>query len=546
MNSVFKKSYKTLLFTLTLGLTYTSSVSANECATVKFKANTIDNDSYIINVAANNGQPVFGFLDEKSIAGSPYYYYLEEGQHTLTIEKWPIKAYELYKRYKGNGKRIPPKKWDSIIKDSKIETKVIGLNVKAAHSYDLSLVSTALDAQFELLSATPMACIDDVEEVLPAKNSSTIVNSSKDLLPVTLENRLRQTMTKISQFHQAQSTKKEFSNIVPLGVNFEFGAILDRDYNAGNIKILSVLPYSFASKLGLASGDIITELSGRSVLESKVTANAQYLKYLSSIKINKNVKIKIVRNNKELELERKFVPIILPEARYLFNSNQQDEAGSSSLAQRNLVSSATLSYPLKFEFDQTILAVSNFYNEQGIKQGTVHLNRMADQDPNYGLAGDLIQLKQSRGLRIARIVDNSPAQSIGLREEDIIITINGESISGLSPKVLSEKFIKLNAKSTYSLSIIRANKILELTGVYQPKVLAGFDLNLDLSSVAVTTRLLTEYAKNERRIGLANDRFLNPSRFKQESDTQYYNGVNNRDQGAREQARTYSGSGRNN
>ena len=74
------------------------------------------------------------------------------------------------------------------------------------------------------------------------------------------------------------------------------------------------------------------------------------------------------------------LPVILPELQYLLNS---DELSHTLLAQQSLISTKKLPFPLKFE--QTMLAIKYFYNEQGIKQGFVHLNRTRDQDTRYGL-----------------------------------------------------------------------------------------------------------------------------------------------------------------
>ena len=148
-----------------------------------------------------------------------------------------------------------------------------------------------------------------------------------------------------------------------------------------------------------------------------------------------------------------------------------------------LVNTSVIPDELKFEFDQIMLEISDFYRKQNIKSGSVNIHRQRTSDTTFGLSGNMTELGDDSGLQVARVDENSSAASIGLHVNDIILALNGENISGENLSVLSAKFTQLDYQQKYTLTVQRDNKVLELIDTYQPSLLPGFNLSIDLSSL---------------------------------------------------------------
>ena len=157
-----------------------------------------------------------------------------------------------------------------------------------------------------------------------------------------------------------------------------------------------------------------------------------------------------------------------------------------------------LSEDLIFEYDQIMLAISNVYRSQNIEKDVIMLNRSMIKDITYGLAGEIAILNSGTGLRVTNVLHNSLASSIGLTEQDIILVINGENISGLKLSVLSKRFAQFVYKKKYTLSVQRNGKVLELFDIYEPPILPGFNLSIALSTANFSDELVT---KNTSKIG---------------------------------------------
>ena len=129
-------------------------------------------------------------------------------------------------------------------------------------------------------------------------------------------------MSKLYQYHNKDSKYSADSNVVPMKVIDNFGTVIDKQYaDNGGLQVLSVLPYSLASKLGLTSGDIITEFAGDSIMVNETEPLTQLMEYLGSIDIRKKISMTIIRSGQALTLNSKYTPIILPEISYQVGLN---------------------------------------------------------------------------------------------------------------------------------------------------------------------------------------------------------------------------------
>ena len=168
------------------------------------------------------------------------------------------------------------------------------------------------------------------------------------------------------------------------------------------------------------------------------------------------------------------------------------------LQEQILVNSSKIPDEMKFEFDQVMLEISVYYRAQNITGGIVNLHRESVFDGVYGLFGEFYESDGVTGLRVTDIEQGSSAESIGLQMNDIILAHNGKNISGTNLEKVSEQLAKVDNHESYTLSIERKGKRIELTDTYRPNLLTGFNLNIDLSSANLANGMLTKLANSSR------------------------------------------------
>ena len=321
MNLAFKSISKVLLLTVTYSLLSLTKLSASECATISFSGNEVEGEGYVIVLVGSNGRAI---NINGNLVGIEEHY-LEEGEHSLIIEVWNGNDYKKIRKFiarknKNRGRLFKKIKVNNVMYEQK---KIIKINVKADHNYNLELQGNLPENEVILQSKTKMKCnIGDQSLLLAKKNVKADTISGNTSLPEELEYRLRRVMAKIHKYHNEGSEYKAYSNIVPVKFNDYFGTVIDKQYAVnGSLKVLSVLPYSVASKLGLASGDNIISFNGQPVKASQKSPTTKLTTYLSSIKLNKNISIQIIRNGNKLTLNTKNVPVVIPEISYQVGLN---------------------------------------------------------------------------------------------------------------------------------------------------------------------------------------------------------------------------------
>jgi len=488
------KKIKLISATFLIALLSSGTSSASECASISLKENNIGGDGYLLTIVDNNGERVKSFIDSAGIAGEDYQYFLAEGKHTLLLEQWPTADYKLYKRYMQNkftgGKKT---RVERKLGKLSINSKTIHLNAKANHVYHLNIEDNSIEGSIDLQGQEITQCNASTKtEVLTAKSKSRSADVLENkLLPNALEYRLRGVMTKINQHHLKNGAAKTRNNMLPKHAISYLGTILHKKYVNNAIKVLNVIPYSFANELGLKRGDLISEFSGQSAFASDKSPLAQLTEYLTSIDVDEKISMKIKRQEQELTLERKFTPIVTPQASYQVGLQSNNDLMSA----QTLVNSSILPKQLKFEFDQTMLAIKEFYQSKNIERGLVNIRRDKAIDANYGLSGKMAPLKNSTALHIANVAKNSPAMAIGLQTQDVLLTINNEVMQGITISEISNKLGQLNYQKEYSLEVLRNDERVELKAVYSPKLLASFKLDIDLSSAHFTQDMLASIKK---------------------------------------------------
>jgi len=465
-----------LLFLLSICFSFRSIAYASECAILSFKNNHLDKGSYITLIIGNNGQFVNNRKNVKSLISGDHEYKLAEGSHTLIIEQWTTSDYKKLTR-----KNYINEKYN-ITKPHQIKT--IHLNVTANKKYQLLFDSNK--SKVTIGEETSTSCDSNSNKLLKARvatNSEVFIDDFD--LPVSLAYRLRRTMREISGYHEKKQSSYGYSNIIPLELNDYFGTVLDKKsyLNKPTFRVLSVLPYSLASQLGLASGDEIIALGNISIEDTGKHPNIVLREYFSSLKINSSMSFEIVRDGKVLILKGRYTPIIVPEYQYQVSSNLIALDKQNLLAPSVLTNSSEIPEDLKFEFKQLILAISSFFQGKEDNVDLVTLKSVARPDKRFGLVGRSFVDETVYGFKVSSIDLGSPADSLGLQKGDIVVN-TAEEIAGVFNFLLFSEYLEsLESGQEYSLTVKRGKQIKVLINEYHPVILPSFSVTLDLASI---------------------------------------------------------------
>jgi len=484
MNTVYKKVGQVILLTSTMICTSIVEANNSTCATVSFAPTEFDNNNYIGTIVGNNGVSVRDNKHSRAIAKGEHKFNLAEGTHTLLVEQWRSGHYR--RAFRKTGRQMK-----SSEKLAAIQTKTMQIDVKAGHHYELEFSTNDQAANIAVKSDTLSKC--NSKKMFAAKTNA----NSNVSLPESLEYRLRRLMLKLNQHHNTTAQNSEYGNLVPVKLNNYFGLVFDKNHSTQNesLRVLTVLPNSFAHKLGFISGDVITEF-GKSPIKPSVGAPSNVLNnYLNQLYFQGDISMKISRDGQTMLLKNKYVPVVIPEVSYNIDNTlsvASNEKGNNKLKTYNpVVNSTSIPSTLGFEFDQLILEIDDYYRQNNVNKN-VTINRKNIWDGRYGIQGDMINSPKGVGFQILSINKTSPASIIGLAKDDIILAVNHQKLTELKIDNLTSKLEKLQPKVNYTLTILRNNKVVEVADVFERTLLPGFNLNLDFESVSIVQGALVD------------------------------------------------------
>jgi hypothetical protein len=484
MNIVSKKAGKIIILASSMALTSIVQANNSTCATVSFKPTEVNNDNYIATIVGNNGVSVRNNKHSRAIAKGEYEYNLAEGTHTLLVEQWRAGQYR--RAFRKTGRQMK-----SSEKLGAIQTKIIQIDVEAGHHYDLEFSTNDQTAKITVKNDTLRKCTNTGTKLFTAK-ANTNSNMS---LPESLEYRLRRLMLKLNQHHKTIAKNSEFGNLVPVKLNNYFGLVFDKNHSAQNesLRVLTVLPNSFAHKLGFIGGDIITEFGLKPIVASVGAPSSILNNYLNELYFQGDISMKINRDGQTMLLKNKYVPVVIPEVSYNIDNTvslaSNAKASNKLKAYNPVVNSTSIPNSLGFEFDQLILEIDDYYRQNNVNT-SVTIKRETIWDGRYGIQGDMIQSSQGVGFQILNINNASPASLIGLAKGDIVLAVNHQKLTELKIGNITSKLEKLQPEDNYTLTILRNNKVVELAEVFKRTLLPGFNLNLDFDSVGIVQSAL--------------------------------------------------------
>lgn len=487
MNIVFKL----------LPLIFIANISANECATINFSPTLISNEKYVSIITTHNDEKLDRNDSKRDLIANKHNYHLAPGVHSLIIQEWPITMYRKVRR-------------DNNVKNFKGNTDVfihfVQLNVEKNNFYKFKVVGEKdKNRKVMLNSRQPKNCSADEADILTAKKDPKVNKENEGFqIPDNLEYRLRLLMNKLSTYHQDGSKTLGLKNIIPTRLNSIFGVFLDLDYvNSGKgLRVLSVSPYSLASRIKIYSGDIIVGLGRYKIKQSNKTPFQQFEEYLSSLYFGEKIIIKVIRNGKKTTLRGEYLPSIIPETKYTFSNITSKEYDTYLNSEHS-----TLPVELSIELDQLLIELADVFTSDKFEDDLVELIRLESFDNTFGLSGEKISLPKGVGLKVLEVQLDSIASYIGVKELDVILNINGKPLTDNNINETLRSLKTLDSGSPLSIEVLRDNKLVQLSGIYYPNKLVGFKLTLDLNSIkTVASRIkrLERSHKNQKRNGPSN------------------------------------------
>ena len=124
-----------------------------------------------------------------------------------------------------------------------------------------------------------------------------------------------------------------------------------------------------------------------------------------------------------------------------------------------LINYKTLSGVTRFEFDQLMLELSDYYRNKGFDQPFISISRGEAFDHSIGLSGEKVILQYEVGLSILNVNDNSAASAFGLEKADVLVKIKDKQITEENLSSLVESLTKLKAGGEFFLvSSLKCNK----------------------------------------------------------------------------------------
>jgi C-terminal processing protease CtpA/Prc len=156
----------------------------------------------------------------------------------------------------------------------------------------------------------------------------------------------------------------------------------------------------------------------------------------------------------------------------------------------DLVNASLLAENVRFEFEQLLVEIKNYYHQHGLTQGVVDLYRAKQLTYNFGVNGEIVKNGQGYGLFIREVNVNSLASAARIKAGDTIVALNGASFSKPSGDEFLEGLRALTHGQELLLLVQRDNKEITLSAKYTSRFLPAFYLSVDLNSINKAQRAL--------------------------------------------------------
>jgi len=303
-------------------------------------------------------------------------------------------------------------------------------------------------------------------------------------LPNQVETQLNSIMNRLANTLIGGANNNAVANILPLKVDQYFGTVIDDEYTEnGTFKVLSVLPYSMAAHYGLRSGDEIIKLDDMTNFNQNTSARAVMNNFLSTAFENRKKKTRyinmtVLRNDKMIEIGGKFTANLIPQSAYTIGNVP---------AHNKMVNYQELPEKLNFEYERFLLTLQDYYKTKGIIDKQVIVKRDRQRSKRIGFSGQEVI---GQGLKVMGMENNSVLKSVGVMKGDLLLYLNDDEKLIDQARRFAESLNRLDENEAFSLTVLRNDKVVILSGDFQVNYTPSFALNIDMASIEKGLKLI--------------------------------------------------------
>ncbi|NQZ87141.1 MAG: hypothetical protein HRT54_06130 [Colwellia sp.] len=477
-------AYRKVIIIVLLYIPSLFTFANEQCGVV----NMSSNNEFVLDLLRINNEEIYQRKSLNKMLEGRYTINLAPGTHVLNIGIFDKSE---YKRLWMKGRSVNYAK--------SLKGRLIRLDIDVNTHYSLALSE---DNSTIVVNEKESACsVATGGNIFGEKLAEYI---DHEPLPNQEEAQLNSIMNRLANTFTGGTNNNAVANVLPLKVDQYFGTVIDNEYTEnGTLKVLSVLPYSLAAHYGLRSGDEIIKLGDMENFKQNTSARAVMNNFLLAAFENRKKKTKYInltvrRSDKLIEIGGKFTPNLIPQSAYTIGNVP---------AHNQMVNYQELPEKLNFEYERFLLTLQDYYQKKGITDKQVIVKRDRQRSKRIGFSGQEVI---GQGLKVMGMEDNSVLKSVGVKKGDLLLYLNEDKKLIDQARSFAESLNRLDENEAFSLTVLRNDKVVILSGYFQVNYTPSFALNIDMASIEKGLKLIKN-AKfgNPLNRGVIHNKFRN-------------------------------------
>ncbi|GHF87574.1 PDZ domain-containing protein [Thalassotalea marina] len=254
--------------------------------------------------------------------------------------------------------------------------------------------------------------------------------------------------------HESGHPNPEIRGVMPAGLRTDIGIRFDKTLSkeTKSLAVLSVTPNSDAHKMGVLSGDRIVAINNQQLIGTFDEQIELFNVNISSEKA-KYATLKLIRHGQPLTIETAIEPIFVPRFSFVINPR----VNSQNIYKYTHISSSAL-----YQLDRKVMSILSNYKTQRQEFGNLLIHIPTKSDDNIGIGG----VRESNGIRVTFVGVGSIGEQLGLRPNDLLVSINGTPLNSADTDLHFEQ-----GKQNLEASIYRQGKVMRLANIVTIKQL---------------------------------------------------------------------------
>lgn len=335
-----------------------------------------------------------------------------------------------------------------------------GMNVSAGEYHQIAIVREGdeivdISVNTKKIQGCPFNDYLDIKEYLPGKNVTNIALTSHE--QIALQNIFLDVLASMPEHNNT------LASISPPGFSTDLGFTIDKAKKVDSgVEILSVTPFSIASKLGLRSGDKIIKINDELLEGEAERVKKQIISAISSV--TKTIEVNLVRNGKVLKIIKDSADLFVP--RYKYNTKQQ-----SKVSRVNYI---PLTDIVRYQLDSIMAAFASKYAVKFPKADEIVIELPQVIENRLGITGIRNNGDEQKVVTVSLVLPDSAAAQLGIQVGDKIVSLNEKSIQQtLSHESFVQKLVEID--------FIRKNERYKVSKVVRVRRLPEITVKIDLS-----------------------------------------------------------------